>query len=225
MVCQGDFPETCWDSTLCYGLVLTSTQLQRKMYRHPSQVTRAPEAGNHANDFNRRIHETDVLDDIGWDGAAGHGTLTIVNCTAAVFPYTPPLYGSTCGGAPGGAANSGWALEEMLDLEWAHAMAPYANILMVEAADNGNALYAGVHYAATTGGADIVSDSWGGGEYTGQTTDDPTFATGKPILFSSGDNGDMVCTAVDPITQACTTWAVSPQYPCSSPYVTCVGGT
>jgi subtilase family serine protease len=31
------------------------------------------------------------------------------------------------------AANSGWALEESLDVEWAHAIAPTAKILLVEA--------------------------------------------------------------------------------------------
>ena len=35
---------------------------------------------------------------------------------------TPPL-----------ATNSGWAIETSLDVEWAHAMAPNANILLVEA--------------------------------------------------------------------------------------------
>ena len=34
----------------------------------------------------------------------------------------------------GTQTNSGWALEESMDVEWAHAIAPGANILVVEAA-------------------------------------------------------------------------------------------
>jgi subtilase family serine protease len=146
------------------------------------------------------------------DGIGGDPTLTFGGCTTATTS-TPPSYGSTCSSTRPTAPDPahGWELEEMLDLEWAHAMAPYANILMVEAADNGASLFAAVHYAAGLG--DIVSDSWGGGEYSGQTADDTTFGVGKPILFSSGDSGKWVGTTV------------TPQYPCTSPNVTCVGGT
>jgi subtilase family serine protease len=34
--------------------------------------------------------------------------------------------------------NSGWVLEESLDIEWAHAEAPAAKIVLVEAASNSN---------------------------------------------------------------------------------------
>src|SRR5258708_10846583 len=45
-------------------------------------------------------------------------------------------------------ANSGWALEESLDIEWAHAEAPAAKIVLVEAASNSNSnLYGAVSYA------------------------------------------------------------------------------
>src|ERR1035441_7580899 len=33
-------------------------------------------------------------------------------------------------------SNTGWELETMLDVEWAHAMAPYANIMLVEGCTN-----------------------------------------------------------------------------------------
>ena len=39
-------------------------------------------------------------------------------------------------------------------------------------------------------GAKFVSNSWGGGEYSGETTDDSHFNhTGVAITVSSGDNG------------------------------------
>jgi subtilase family serine protease len=138
------------------------------------------------------------------DGIGGDPTLTIVGCTDATSG--PPDWGVTCG-APGGASNGGWETEEMLDLEWAHAMAPNANILMVEAFNNGAALYGAVNYAAHH--ADIVSNSWGSDEFAGENTLDGTFSQAVPILFSSGDSGA----------------APGAQYPCASPNVTCVGGT
>jgi subtilase family serine protease len=45
-------------------------------------------------------------------------------------------YGSTTalpGNDPAGAGNDDWEMEESLDIEWAHAMAPKANIDLVEA--------------------------------------------------------------------------------------------
>src|SRR5205823_1405179 len=47
------------------------------------------------------------------------------------------------------AANGGWASEIALDVEWAHAIAPKAGILLVEANDSSySSLFAAVDYAA-----------------------------------------------------------------------------
>ena len=102
--------------------------------------------------------------------------------------------------------NAGWELETMLDLEWAHAMAPGAKLVLVEGCTNS---FANLATAVTTavGMADIISNSYGSLEFGGETGLDPTFNVNKPILFSSGDNGTPT------------------SYPCASPYVTCVGGT
>ncbi len=75
------------------------------------------------------------------------------------------------GGAPPTATDpsGGWEGEETVDVEWAHAIAPMANILIVECADN---LVEGADWAATPsnvldtqtgtdgGGATVVSMSW-----------------------------------------------------------------
>ena len=45
----------------------------------------------------------------------------------AVFPTGPASCGGTCGG---------WADETSLDVQWAHAVAPGANIILLLAADN-----------------------------------------------------------------------------------------
>ncbi|MDB5307817.1 MAG: hypothetical protein JWO38_2019 [Gemmataceae bacterium] len=117
------------------------------------------------------------------------------------------------GGTAMPAADAGWAEEIALDVEWAHAVAPGANILLVEANNNsGSSLYAAVAYAARQPGVVAVSMSWGGGEYASESADDATFLTpaghtGVVFVASSGDNGAPV------------------SYPAASPNVLSVGGT
>ncbi len=107
-------------------------------------------------------------------------------------------------------ANAGWALEIALDIQWAHAIAPGANILLVEASSNSFAnLVAAVDYARAHAG--YVSSSWGASEFSGETGYDGHFASpaGRTVSFfvSAGDNG------------------LPAEYPSSSPNVISVGGT
>jgi subtilase family serine protease len=106
--------------------------------------------------------------------------------------------------------NSGWALEIALDVEWAHAMAPGAKILLVCANNSANNnLMTAVDTAAHYTGVSVVSMSWGSnGEYSGETTYDSHFqVAGVTFVASTGDSG-------------------SPGgYPAYSPYVLAVGGT
>ena len=71
------------------------------------------------------------------------------------------------------------------------AICPNCNILLVEASSATDAnLYAAEDYAASLG-AKYVSNSWGGSEYTGQTTDDSYFNhPGVVITASTGDDGN-----------------------------------
>jgi subtilase family serine protease len=103
--------------------------------------------------------------------------------------------------------NSGWALEIALDIEWAHAIAPGARILLVEADSNSFAnLLAAEDYAKTH--ATYVSNSWGASEFSGEASYDSHFSqTGVSVFVSSGDNG------------------LPAEYPSSSPNVISVGGT
>lgn len=122
--------------------------------------------------------------------------------------------GASCSGTP--PTSTDWAVEESLDIEYAHAMAPDAQIILVEACSNSTAdLLAAEDYAtklvAAAGGGDI-SNSWGGGESSGETSDDTHFFAQTPNLSivyfaSAGDNG---CGA---------------QWPSSSPWVVSAGGT
>lgn len=105
----------------------------------------------------------------------------------------------------------GWEMEEALDLQWAHAMAPQAQLYLVEAAsaslnDLLNAVTVAGNLVSSAGGGQ-VSMSWGMSEFAGQTSLDSYF-TAKGVVYyaSSGDS-------------AGTSW------PCTSKNVVCVGGT
>lgn len=106
--------------------------------------------------------------------------------------------------------NSGWALETSLDVEWAHAIAPQAKILLVEAVTpSGANLLKAVDYAAGRQDVVSISMSWGGAEFPEETNLDSHFISKSQAVFfaSSGDNG------------AGASW------PASSPNVIGVGGT
>ncbi len=109
---------------------------------------------------------------------------------------------------PASDSTGGWELEESLDVEWAHAMAPGASIMLVEASSTSDTdLLAGVSYAAAH--ANVVSMSWGGGEFSGETSYDSTYFDHAGVAFvaSAGDAG------------APASW------PSASPNVLSVGGT
>jgi hypothetical protein len=111
------------------------------------------------------------------------------------------------------ATDTGWSLEIALDVEWAHAIAPGAKILLVEAGSSSfSSLLSAVRYAAGQPGVSVVSMSWGSSEFSSETSFDSTFTTpaghpGVTFVASSGDSGS------------------PPSYPAASPNVLSVGGT
>jgi hypothetical protein len=109
-------------------------------------------------------------------------------------------------------SNCGWAQEAALDIEWSHAMAPYAQIILVEAASNSisslmDAVQVASNLVASAGGGQ-VSMSWGSSEFSTQATYDSYF-TGSGVTYfaSSGDSGGKVI------------------WPSTSPNVISAGGT
>ncbi len=89
-------------------------------------------------------------------------------------------------------ANTGWSLETALDVEWAHAIAPTAKILLVEATTpSGANLLTAVDYAAKQKNVAAISMSWGGAEFPEEVSLDKHFvsASGAPFFASSGDSG------------------------------------
>ena len=111
------------------------------------------------------------------------------------------------GGGSYPRTDSGWALEISLDIEWAHAIAPGAHILLVEAKTNSFAnLLAAEDYARAH--AQYVSNSWGGSEFSGETSYDSHFSqSGVSFFVSAGDAG------------------LPAEYPSASRNVISVGGT
>src|SRR5512146_2395036 len=85
--------------------------------------------------------------------------------------------------------DSGWALEISLDVQWAHAIAPGAKILLVEARSNSfSNLLAAEDYARAH--AQYVSNSWGGSESSGEASYDSHFSrSGVSFFVSAGDAG------------------------------------
>jgi subtilase family serine protease len=106
------------------------------------------------------------------------------------------------------AANANWAVEVSLDLQWAHAIAPQAKIVLVEASTNNlSDLLASVDVAVRHG-ASAVSMSWTSGEISGERNLDNHFvSSGVTFVAASGDTGFGVA------------------YPAASPDVVAVGGT
>jgi hypothetical protein len=99
------------------------------------------------------------------------------------------------GGTAYPAADKGWGLEISLDVEWAHAIAPGARILLVEAnTANWSDLLTAVDFARHQPGVSVVSMSWDSTEWSGETYFDSYFTTpaghtGVTFVASSGDTG------------------------------------
>lgn len=146
---------------------------------------------------------------IGADLAQFNKTFNLPACTAANGCFTKHPMSS------GIKSNSGWAMETSLDVEWAHAIAPQAKILLVEATTQSGAnLLKAVDYAAGVKNASAISMSWGGAEFPEEVSLDSHFVSqsirapgGAPFFASSGDAGH------------------GASWPASSPNVIGVGGT
>lgn len=107
------------------------------------------------------------------------------------------------GTKPARDSTGGWELEESLDIEWAHAMAPNAQIILVEAASAsfGDLLTAESNAAAlvNAAGGGEVSNSWGGSEFVGETAYDSAFVESGVVFFASaGDSAGTEYPAVSP---------------------------
>jgi subtilase family serine protease len=91
------------------------------------------------------------------------------------------------------AYNSGWAMEIALDVQWVHAIAPLARIVLIESADSMILSLNGGVKLANAMGAGVVSMSFGTGEGTWGTSYDSLFsAAGMSYFAATGDSGAQV---------------------------------
>ncbi len=126
---------------------------------------------------------------------------------------TQPCFVKVLAQGVGRRKNCGWNQEAALDIEWAHAMAPHAQIVLVIAKSNRFAdLFSAVDLATSivsnsaVGGE--VGMSWGSTEFSTEANFDSHFTGSKVVYFAaSGDNGGMNI------------------YPSVSPNVVSAGGT
>jgi subtilase family serine protease len=120
--------------------------------------------------------------------------------------------------------NANWATETSLDVEWAHALAPGAKIVLVVApTDDSAELAYAVHYAAMHRLGNVISNSYGLPEAASDLATAQMFnhvfkraaARGIAVNVATGDSGDNGVGT--PIGAA--------SIPADSPYATGVGGT
>jgi subtilase family serine protease len=128
------------------------------------------------------------------------------------LPAPPSFHVDNLGGT---MTDPGWAVETSLDVEWTHAIAPGANIVLVEASsDRLGDLFNAVDQARSLPGVSVVSVSWGAEEAPEEAQVDSLFTTpaghnNVTFVAASGDKG-----ALDGLS-----------YPSVSPNVLAVGGT
>ena len=133
---------------------------------------------------------------------------------------------------PNGSGNKkdptvqGWAVETTLDVEWAHAFAPLADIVLsISGNDNAHSLTQAVERAVAKYPGAIVSQSFGGDEtfvkkgFIDEVGAHQVYADavamGDTILAATGDWGASGTGDV----------GIAAWYPASDPLVTAVGGT
>jgi kumamolisin len=153
---------------------------------NPNTVLTVPTSGSKAVAIVDAYHYATALSDLqtySTQFGLPAPTLTVLFATST---------GSCAGPKPG--TDAGWEGEEALDISMAHAMAPQAAIYLVEAQSSsisdllGAVKCANAQLTALAGGE--LSMSWGGAEFSAETTNDAThFLTANVVYFaSSGDS-------------------------------------
>ncbi|MBV8603855.1 MAG: S53 family peptidase [Pelomonas sp.] len=129
---------------------------------------------------------------------------TTAGCTLAI------VYATAAGGmtANAPAYDSGWQTEIALDLQWAHATAPRARLVLIEVPDSSTTSLLGGVKLANAMGKGVVSMSFGGAEGSWMSGTNSAFAaSGMSYVAAAGDGGAGV------------------SWPAAEPSVLAVGGT
>jgi subtilase family serine protease len=151
-----------------------------------------------------------IADDLGVYSST-YGIPVLPACTSTADPSACFIKVNQNGGTGSfPRKDAGWALEIALDVEIAHAICQNCKIILVEASSNSFANLAAAVDEAATLGANVISNSYGGSEFSSETSSSYDGHFNHPniaIAVSSGDGGYGV------------------EYPAASRYVTAVGGT
>jgi kumamolisin len=130
--------------------------------------------------------------------------------TASNFKVVFAGGNNNCSGTDPGN-DPGWEVEQALDIQWAHAMAPNAKIFLVDALSNSFVDLMVAEDCASqlvrNAGGGEVTNSWGGSEWNTEASFDSHFTAPGVVYFAS--TGD----------------TPQPEYPSVSPNVVAVGGT
>jgi subtilase family serine protease len=135
------------------------------------------------------------------------------------------------GGKPsvnlGNAVQAGWAEETSLDVEWAHAAAPGAAIVLVVGNnDQGQTIQSTLQYAATNYPNSAMSLSFGTPEASINGGANNTQLKASQAVYGTAKNNNMTVIASAGDAGATNGYAsANPQYPASDPNVLGVGGT
>jgi subtilase family serine protease len=122
-----------------------------------------------------------------------------------------------------GGGSPAWHDEIALDVEWSHAMAPGAKIVLVVGPNNGSDLDEAINYAVVHHIGNTISNSWSSLEGFGNPAQlnrmnrilMSAAAQGIDVNFSSGDFGD----------NEARVGFKTVDFPGSSPFATSIGGT
>ncbi|MGN6606927.1 MAG: putative Ig domain-containing protein [Jatrophihabitans sp.] len=176
----------------------------------PSSLQSAYKLPSSTAGSGQRVYIVDAYDDPNAEAdlAAYRSQFGLPACTTANGCFKKI---NQTGGTSYPSADSGWAGEISLDVDMVSAICPNCGITLVEANSASDADLFQAIKEANTLGAKFVSLSWGGSEFSGETTYDNTYfnATGTVYTVSTGDSA----------------YSGGREYPATSSRVVAVGGT
>ncbi len=173
----GNFVETPASLACLYGVA------PRVRGCNPQKVTAVATGGSRAIAIvDAYDYPTASADLTAFSAQYGLPAITSANFSVVYASGTQPT------ADPSGA----WALEAALDIEMAHALAPGARVILVEAASSSYSdLFAAEQVAAqlvSAAGGGEVSNSWSGAEFANEMMVAPAFSGTNVVFFaSSGD--------------------------------------
>jgi subtilase family serine protease len=210
------FPFTPSQCVARFGLACYTPQLMRSAYDVPSSLTGSGRTIVIVDAYGSPTaeHDLKIFDRV--FGLPDPPSFTIV------YPGGSPVYNPLQH-----HGEAGWASETSLDVQWSHAIAPGANIVLVVAANNaGNVLNDAVKYAIDNKLGDVISMSYGAPEAAiagagnnlqlqqAHANHLAAQQAGITLIASSGDGG---AGQGYPVANA--------SFPASDPLVTAIGGT